>query len=157
MMKYCQHCGTAMLDEALICPGCGASVGTPQAPSQAPTQPIPEQKEDRVSIGFCILAFFIPLFGIIYWIAVHKSTPKCGRACGITGIVSWVLRFVFTFFLIIIIAIASEDSYYDCETCYDRGIVECKECYGMGKNKDESDCPYCVDGWRECRDCDYWD
>ena len=168
-MKYCQTCGTALLDAAVTCPNCGATVGAPQTHAQAYAQPTPvpqtpyaaapapEKKQDKVSIGFCILAFFIPLFGIIYWIAVHKDTPKRGRACGITGIASWVLRFVMTFFLLILVAIFSDASYYDCETCYDHGILECKECYGMGKNKDESDCPYCVEGWRECPDCDYWD
>ena len=185
-MKYCQHCGTALLDAAVMCPNCGAMVGNYQAtpgqttmhqasaqqaptpdynaPAQAPMQqpppnpqfysapPAPEAKKDKVSIGFCILAFLCPLFGIIYWAVVHRDTPKRGRACGITGIVSVVLKFVMFFFLIIIVAIFG--SSYECETCFDEGYVECEECDGFGEYKNGSDCPYCVQGWQDCEDCD---
>lgn len=36
-MKYCSHCGKELLDEAVICPGCGCAVGT-QVPQNANNQ-----------------------------------------------------------------------------------------------------------------------
>ena len=68
------------MDEAVICPGCGCAVeGAPVA------------EEDKVSVGLCILAFFVPIFGIIYWPVTHRRSPKRARACGITAIVGWVV------------------------------------------------------------------
>ena len=85
-MKYCQMCGRELMDEAVICPGCGCPTGTPMQQ---------EAKRDEVSVGLCILAFLIPLFGIIYWPVAYKNTPKRAQACGISAIMSWVLGFIF--------------------------------------------------------------
>lgn len=35
-MKYCVHCGRELLDEAVICPGCGCAAGGPYAQSPPP-------------------------------------------------------------------------------------------------------------------------
>lgn len=86
-MKFCSKCGKEILDEAIVCPNCGCAVVNPTVPQQI--------SNDRVSIGLCILAALIPLFGIIYWPAKHKETPKKAQACGITAIVSWVVYMLF--------------------------------------------------------------
>lgn len=88
-MKFCTKCGHELVDEAVVCTNCGCATGTP-APAS-----ITKQEEDTVSVGLCVLAFFIPLFGIIYWPIKHKETPKRAKAVGITAIVSWVLGFLF--------------------------------------------------------------
>lgn len=84
-MKYCTVCGNQIVDEAVICPSCGCAVNTPRNTqfTQTVNQP------DEVSVGLCILSFFIPLFGIIYWAVKYKETPKRAKACGITGLISW--------------------------------------------------------------------
>ncbi|MBE6689795.1 MAG: zinc ribbon domain-containing protein [Ruminococcaceae bacterium] len=82
-MKNCTQCGKELVDDAVVCTNCGCSTSV--------------MKEDKVSIGLCILSFFIPLFGIIYWPLMRKETPKKARACGITAIVSWVVTFVTSF------------------------------------------------------------
>lgn len=90
-MKFCTHCGKEIMDEAVICPGCGCST-TAESPV---TQPATQYREDdTVSVGLCILAALIPLFGFIYWPVKHRSTPKKAKACGITAIVSWAVTFV---------------------------------------------------------------
>ena len=81
-MKYCQHCGKELLDQAVVCPGCGCSVLT-------------EPKVDEsVSTGLVVLSVLIPLFGVIYWPVMAKTRPKCAQACGIAAIISWVVGFV---------------------------------------------------------------
>ena len=87
-MKYCSKCGTELVDEAIICPNCGCAVE-----GYAPVQPA---VEDKVSVGLCVLAAFIPLFGFIYWPLKHKETPKKAKACGITAIIAWVVSFIFS-------------------------------------------------------------
>ena len=87
IMKFCQHCGKEVLDEALICPGCGCSVQT-----------INNTKviggDESVSVGLVVLSVLIPLFGIIYWPVQAKARPKCARTCGIAAIISWGVSFV---------------------------------------------------------------
>jgi hypothetical protein len=78
---YCRTCGNEVNENAEICVHCGCRVA-------------PAMSEDKVSIGFCILAFLIPLFGFIYWGVKAKETPKRARAVGITAIVSFVLNII---------------------------------------------------------------
>ncbi len=84
-MKFCQHCGKEVLDEAVICPACGCSV---QVNNNA------TEVDDSVSAGLVVLAVLIPLFGIIYWPVKAKTRPKCAKACGIAAIISWVVSFL---------------------------------------------------------------
>lgn len=86
-MKFCQHCGKEILDEAVICPGCGCSV---QAINNTQTA----QVDESVSAGLVVLSVLIPLFGIIYWPVKAKTRPKCAKTCGIAAIISWAACFV---------------------------------------------------------------
>lgn len=86
-MKFCQHCGKEIMDEAVVCPGCGCSV-------KATTNVQATEVDESVSAGLVVLAVLIPLFGIIYWPVKAKTRPKCAKACGIAAIISWVVGFV---------------------------------------------------------------
>ena len=88
-MKFCQHCGKEILDEAVICPGCGV-------PAQAMNNTQITEVDESVSTGLIVLAILIPLFGIIYWPVKAKTRPKCAKACGIAAIISWAVYFVFS-------------------------------------------------------------
>lgn len=84
-MKFCSKCGKEIMDDAVICMNCGCAVEN---------QPLAQNAVDEVSVGLCVLAFFVPLFGIIYWPVKHKETPKKAKACGVTAIVSWAISIV---------------------------------------------------------------
>ena len=88
-MKYCTKCGKELFDEAVICPQCGCATNPTTTTAKSAT---PEN--DEISIGLCILAALIPLFGFIYWPVKYKETPNKAKACGITAIVSWAISFV---------------------------------------------------------------
>ena len=91
-MKFCQHCGKEILDEAIVCVGCGCSI--------QPANTIkPVEIDETVSIGLVVLAVLIPLFGIIYWPVKNKTRPKCAKACGIAGIISWIVYLAFMIFM----------------------------------------------------------
>ena len=57
-MKYCTHCGKELLDEAVICPGCGCRVES--APSKSPLMDEDDKK---------IFALIIKVFMVIGCIA----------------------------------------------------------------------------------------
>ena len=86
-MKFCSKCGKELFDEAVVCTNCGCAVDSNNTPAAV---------VDEVSVGFCVLSFFVPLFGVIYWAIKYKETPKRAKACGITAIVAWALNIVFS-------------------------------------------------------------
>ena len=79
-MKFCTHCGKELADDAIFCSNCGNSV--------APSNNV-KVEADEISVGFCVLSAFVPLFGVIYWAVKAKETPKKAKACGITALISW--------------------------------------------------------------------
>ena len=85
-MKFCQHCGKEIMNEAVICPGCGCSVQSTNNTHQP-------EVDETVSAGLVLLAVLIPLFGFIYWPVKAKTRPKCAQACGIAAIISWAVCF----------------------------------------------------------------
>ena len=85
-MKFCQHCGKQLMDEAIICPGCGCSVQTTNNNQVATV-------DESVSIGLVIGAILFPIFGIIYWAAKAKTRPKCAKICGGAALISWGVCF----------------------------------------------------------------
>lgn len=89
-MKFCTKCGKEIFDEAVVCPNCGCAVGNSVSV---------RGENDQVSIGLCVLAALIPLFGIIYWPLKYKETPKKAKACGVTAIISWAVSFVIGFII----------------------------------------------------------
>lgn len=61
-MKYCQHCGKEILDEAIICPGCGCSTqGTAKIQYDYPI--ILQKTKLFVIIGSALLAL-----GVFAWV-----------------------------------------------------------------------------------------
>ena len=92
-MVYCQKCGKEVSEATIFCPDCGCSdFGSSYTP---PKNTVDENGVDQsVSVGLVILAFLIPLFGIIYWPVKAKTRPKCAKICGIVAIVSWVLGMI---------------------------------------------------------------
>lgn len=82
-MKYCSKCGKELVDEAVVCVNCGCAVQN--------NSKIQTIENDEVSVGFCVLAALIPLFGFIYWPVKHKETPKKAQACGLTAIAAWIV------------------------------------------------------------------
>lgn len=70
-MKYCQQCGSQLVDQAVVCPNCGCTV----------QEPI-NQQEDKPSTGLNILAFLFPLVGLILFLCFQKTTPVRAKAIG---------------------------------------------------------------------------
>ena len=62
-MKYCQHCGAQVQEQAVVCVNCGCAL-----------TPI-NQESDVASPGLNVLSFFFPLVGLILYIAYQEKTP----------------------------------------------------------------------------------
>ena len=91
-MRFCTFCGKQIYDETVICPACGC-------PAQKSHKPPPpkaklEEDDDSVSILLCLLAFFVPLFGLIYWVVKDDQKPRQATACGFAGLLSLLIVFI---------------------------------------------------------------
>ena len=85
-MKYCSQCGQALRDDAIFCSNCGYAAATTGMPQHV--------SDDHVSVGLCVLSVLIPLVGFIYWGIERKKRPNRAKACGIAGLVSWLVCFL---------------------------------------------------------------
>lgn len=64
----------------------------PQNGAQMPPYGIPQQPiEEKASVGFAILSFFIPLAGLIIFLTKKNDRPKTAKVSGICALVSVVL------------------------------------------------------------------
>lgn len=69
---YCHKCGAEIDDEAVICPKCGVSVGR-----KTYVDPY-----DESSVGWAVLAFFLPVVGLILYLLWHKEKPLRSKSIG---------------------------------------------------------------------------
>lgn len=97
-MKYCSHCGQEVMDEAVVCVHCGASLETNSTQNQSnynqgnqSTQAFQPQKTNGLCIAGFIISFFSGLIGLILSIVglvqVNKNPNEKGRGLGIAGII----------------------------------------------------------------------
>ncbi len=59
--------------------------------------------DDRRSVGFGVLGFFIPLVGFILWLVWRDSMPQRARSCAIGALVGVI---VYVIFVIISVALS---------------------------------------------------
>lgn len=76
-MGFCTFCGHQMLDNAVICPNCGC-------PRSKSSRRAFRRRNftDTISIALCILSFFLPIFGLIYYAVKDEEKPCRASACG---------------------------------------------------------------------------
>lgn len=97
-MKYCSKCGKEIMDEAVICPGCGcAQENNVQNNVQGNSVPqIKEalsdiQKEAWSNIGWSLLGFFIPIVGLILYLVWKETSPSKAKAAGYGALIGFVI------------------------------------------------------------------
>ena len=84
---YCNNCGAEIDDNAVVCPKCGVATGVETAVETAATEP---QKKNGLAIAGFVLAFFVPLVGLILSIIGKKKSAEldgAGAKLAIAGIV----------------------------------------------------------------------
>ncbi len=104
-MKYCAKCGKELMDEAVICPGCGCpvanvqqAVNTVSAQETVITVEVPKKAKTASVFGILSILLLAP-FGIPAIILANQSKAetggvmckqaKTGFVCGIIGLCWW--------------------------------------------------------------------
>lgn len=108
-MNYCQYCGEHLPKGARVCPKCGRPIPVDPAVKQEETtnnQAVNTTKQETVlkapndvkgvtesadpdkgSFGWALLAFFIPLVGLVLFLVWRKSMPLNANSAGIGALV----------------------------------------------------------------------
>ena len=92
-MKYCSKCGKELVDEAVVCPGCGCAQGNTNVP----------EKADASSFGWALLGFCIPLVGLILYLVWKDNAPLKAKSAGKGALVSVIVSVVFYLIYAIVI------------------------------------------------------
>ena len=95
-MKYCSKCGKQIMDDAVICPGCGCA---------QETTPVVKQ-DDSSSFGWAFLGFCIPVVGLVLYLVWKDSTPLKAKSAGKGALVSVIVSVIFYVIYAIIIGAA---------------------------------------------------
>jgi uncharacterized membrane protein YvbJ len=76
-MKYCTHCGTELVDEAVVCTKCGCAVGT-----TGQIAPVVSEIDRKFVVG--LLVVVLGIVGVIY--SYHyDSSPLVPIIVGLVG------------------------------------------------------------------------
>lgn len=95
-MKYCTKCGKEIMDDAVICTGCGCAQEV--APAKVDT--------DSSSVGFTLLGFFIPIVGLILYFVWKESQPLKAKSVGKGALIGFCVSIISSIFIAIIGATA---------------------------------------------------
>ena len=101
---YCKNCGKEISDYAFVCPNCGVKTENPNAERNAPA----EKKTNTLAIVGFILAFLIPIAGLICSIIARKQLQERdegGAGLALAGLIISIVELVIVFiYLIVVIA-----------------------------------------------------
>ena len=83
---FCATCGKEIHDEAVICVNCGCAVKKTRQSNVL----------DKPSAGMNILAFLIPIVGLILYVVWIEKTPKKAKATGKWALIGAIVGIVIT-------------------------------------------------------------
>lgn len=78
-MKYCYNCGKEVLDEAIICVGCGVSLNNKKTTNF---------ETDVDNVIYLLIGLFVPLVGLILWLIWRDEYPNRAHNCGKGALIS---------------------------------------------------------------------
>ena len=89
-MKYCQKCGKELVDEAVVCLGCGCAVSNDISKNQF---------KDAPDSGYAIIGFLFPIVGLILYLIKKDSMPIRAASAGKGALIGFIVWFVFYFII----------------------------------------------------------
>lgn len=98
---FCGNCGKLIQQGNKFCTGCGQKVEpiSIKMPKEKVEEKIEIKEEniqknmrkDKPCILYNILAFFIPLAGLVIYLVTKKDTPKLAKYVGISALIGYIL------------------------------------------------------------------
>ena len=82
-MKFCQKCGKEIMDEAVVCPGCGCAQESPV-----------KNTEDAGGCGWALLGFCIPVAGLVLYLVWKNTMPSKAKSAGMGALISVIIAII---------------------------------------------------------------
>ena len=109
-MKYCPYCGSYNeRANANFCEHCGAPISNGNVTYNNPNN-YNNNLQEGSTIGWGILGFFVPLAGLVLFIAWHNDKPKSAKSAGIGALIRVILSII-VFFIVFFFLIITEPNY----------------------------------------------
>ena len=114
-MKFCPYCGSHNANiNANFCEHCGAPIGNGNVVNNYNNNGNNYNSNNNIqegsSIGWGILGFFVPLAGLVLFIAWHNERPKSAKSAGIGALARVIISVIF-FFIAVFFFIITEPNY----------------------------------------------
>ena len=125
-MKYCNYCGSQIMDDAVVCPRCGCAVtpnrenpnptgapmgGPVNSPMGYPMNNPMNNPMDVPSTGLNVLAFLFPLIGLILYLIDKDKTPIKCKEIGKWALIGFCVGIGLSILTTIITSCAAYSSY----------------------------------------------
>ncbi|WP_051622793.1 SoxR reducing system RseC family protein [Mycoplasmopsis primatum] len=111
-MSICKKCNNDNSEESKFCSQCGINLSSESTSAEQPQQEVNLNESNYIAIVGLVLAFFIPILGLIFsciGLSISKQTKGgAGGGQATAGIFISILMIIITFFLIIAIRSAAK-------------------------------------------------
>jgi predicted amidophosphoribosyltransferase len=108
--SYCPHCGASVNSTSTTCAVCGKSLLTFNQTGNQSNTYYPPLEEDIPSMPFNVLAFFIPVVGVVLYALWSGQYPRKSKAVGKWALIGFLaplligLLFMVLFFMIALLS-----------------------------------------------------
>lgn len=99
-MKYCSKCGKELVDEAVVCPGCGCAQGN-----------MLKRQDDARNSGWALVGFCIPIVGLILYLVWKDDMPLRAKSVGKGALISVIAVPAFYILMVFIAVLSSAVAY----------------------------------------------
>ena len=108
-MKFCPYCGRYNNSNGNFCEGCGAQLNSATV-NYNNVSNINNNIQEGNTFGWGVLGFFIPIAGLILFLAWHNDKPKSAKSAGIGALIRVILSII-VFFIVFFFLIITEPNY----------------------------------------------
>ncbi|MDO9629674.1 MAG: zinc ribbon domain-containing protein [Acholeplasmataceae bacterium] len=104
-MAYCTNCGSQVRDDQDVCLSCGKSLKLGKQNKV--------YDEQGSTFGYAVLGFFIPIVGLVLYLMWKDERPNASQSAGKGALVGFILNFLFSILVMIILMTSSGFWMYD--------------------------------------------
>ena len=97
---YCKYCGSRIDEDSAFCSVCGGKTGAFQhnANNRQNTQHTNQRVGDTDSIWWGVLGFFLPIVGLVLYLAWKDVYPLRSKMAGKGALISVIIEFALILF-----------------------------------------------------------
>lgn len=132
-MKYCPYCGSYNSKNGNFCEHCGAPLSNSVNYNNNYNNNYQYNNnhiQEGNTFGWGVLGFFIPIAGLILFLAWHNDKPKSAKSAGIGALVRVIISIIITILFVLFMIFVEPSK--DIKNKWNRTTNEIRENYYEG-------------------------